>query len=264
MARHESLRTVLRQTPGGLTQVILDPPTAVLVTERDTTVDEAFARACHHRFDLAEGPLAKVSWLPDPRTGNGPETGGVLLFTVHHAICDGWSFGLLMRELVRHLGGLAAPQEPAPTYTEHTDRLATRLAGPAGAEHRAYWQQRLAALPEPLELPADRRRPAARSAVGGTVRLTLDPELTRALAELCRANAATPFMGFTAALRVLLWRLCAQPDVLLGTVVAGRPTGGPPRRSGCSPTPWSCAPRWTPPAPSASCWPPYAPPRRRP
>ncbi|MEV6731483.1 amino acid adenylation domain-containing protein [Streptomyces sp. NPDC051364] len=223
VARHESLRTVLRHTPGGLTQVILDAPSAVLAVERDTTVDEAFARACRHRFDLAEGPLAKVSWLPDPRSGNGPATGGVLLFTVHHAICDGWSFGLLMRELVRSLTGQAAAQEPAPTYTEHTDRLAARLAGPAGAEHRAYWQERLAGLPEPLELPADRRRPAARSAAGGTVRLTLDPELTRALAELCRTNAATPFMGFTAALRVLLWRLCAQPDVLLGTVVAGRP-----------------------------------------
>ncbi|MCX5014885.1 amino acid adenylation domain-containing protein [Streptomyces sp. NBC_00555] len=217
VARHASLRTVLRQTPEGLTQVILDPPVGVLRTEHDTTPDEAFARACHHRFDLAEGPPAEVSWIPD-----GP-AGGVLLFTVHHAVCDGWSFGLLMRDLVRSLTGPAGAPEPAPAYTEHTARLAARLAGPAGEAHRAYWRERLARLPEPLELPADRRRPAARSAAGGTVRLTIDPELVYALGELCRENAATSFMGFTAALRVLLWRLCAQPDVLLGSVVAGRP-----------------------------------------
>lgn len=217
VARHASLRTVLRQTPEGLTQVVLDPPVGVLRTERDTTPEEAFARACRHRFDLAEGPLAKVAWLPD-----GP-SGGVLLFTVHHAVCDGWSFGVLMRDLLRSLTHPAGDREPAPTYIEHTARLAARLSGPQGEAHRAYWRERLARLPEPLELPADRRRPAARSAAGGTVRLTLDPELVRALGELCRESAATSFMGFTAALRVLLWRLCAEPDVLLGTVVAGRP-----------------------------------------
>ncbi len=217
VARHASLRTVLRQTPEGLTQVVLDPPVGVLRTERDTTPEEAFARACRRRFDLAEGPPAEVAWLPDAQAG------GVLLFTVHHAVCDGWSFGLLMRDLLASLTGPAGDREPAPAYTEHTERLAARLAGPAGEAHRAYWRERLARLPEPLELPADRRRPAARSAAGGTVRLTLGPELVHALGELCRESAATSFMGFTAALRVLLWRLCAEPDVLLGTVVAGRP-----------------------------------------
>ncbi|MEU9236959.1 amino acid adenylation domain-containing protein [Streptomyces subrutilus] len=216
-ARHAALRTVLRQTPEGLTQVVLDPPAGVLRTERGTTPEEAFARACRRRFDLAEGPLFEVAWLP------GAEAGGVLLFTVHHAVCDGWSFGLLMRDLLASLTGRAGDREPAPAYTEHTERLAARLAGPAGEAHRAYWRERLARLPEPLELPADRRRPAARSAAGGTVRLALDPELVHALGELCRESAATSFMGFTAALRVLLWRLCAEPDVLLGTVVAGRP-----------------------------------------
>ncbi|MEU9254883.1 amino acid adenylation domain-containing protein [Streptomyces sp. NPDC048270] len=217
VARHASLRTVLRQTPEGLTQVVLDPPAGVLRTERGTTPEEAFARACRRRFDLAEGPLAEIAWLP------GAEAGGVLLFTVHHAVCDGWSFGLLMRDLLASLTGRAGDREPAPAYTEHTERLAARLAGPAGEAHRAYWRERLGRLPEPLELPADRRRPAARSAAGGTVRLTLGPELVHALGELCRESAATSFMGFTAALRVLLWRLCAEPDVLLGTVVAGRP-----------------------------------------
>ncbi|MFD4241967.1 amino acid adenylation domain-containing protein [Streptomyces sp. NPDC058525] len=217
VARHASLRTVLRQTPEGLTQVVLDAPAGVLRTERDTTPEEAFARACRHRFDLAEGPLAEVAWVPD-----GP-AGGVLIFTVHHAVCDGWSFGLLMRDLLRSLTGTAGDRDPAPAYTEHTERLAARLSGPAGEAHRAYWRERLAELPEPLELPADRRRPAARSAAGGTVRLALGPELVQALGELCRESAATSFMGFTAALRVLLWRLCAESDVLLGTVVAGRP-----------------------------------------
>ncbi|MGP3691673.1 amino acid adenylation domain-containing protein [Streptomyces sp. IBSNAI002] len=220
VARHASLRTVLRQTPEGLTQVVLDAPAGVLRTERDTTPEEAFARACRHRFDLAEGPLAEVAWVPE-----GP-AGGVLLFTVHHAVCDGWSFGLLMRDLLRSLTGPAGDGTgpgPAPAYTEHTERLAARLSGPAGEAHRAYWRDRLAGLPEPLELPADRRRPAARSAAGGTVRLPLGPELVQALGELCRESAATSFMGFTAALRVLLWRLCAEPDVVLGTVVAGRP-----------------------------------------
>ncbi|MFF5448560.1 amino acid adenylation domain-containing protein [Streptomyces sp. NPDC012888] len=223
VARHPALRTVLRETPRGLEQTVLDPPAGVLVTDRSSTPAQAFDRACRHRFDLAEGPLAQVRWLPDAPAADAPAPGGVLLFTVHHAVCDGWSFALLMRDLLALLADPAAGPGPAPSYTEHTARLAARLAGPEGKAARAYWLDRLADLPEPLELPADRRRPATRSASGGTVRLTLDAGVAAALGALCRDQAATPFTGFTAAVRVLLWRLCGEPDALLGTVVAGRP-----------------------------------------
>ncbi|MEV1086161.1 amino acid adenylation domain-containing protein, partial [Streptomyces sp. NPDC050211] len=222
VARHEALRTVLRDGPHGLEQSVLPAPSGVLTvepvpagTDPHQALEEAYARECAWRFDLAHGPLTRVTWLPD-------SGGGTLLFNIHHAVCDGWSYAVLLRDLVDSLREDAPAAPPAPQYAEHTHALAGRLAGPLGEAHRAYWAQALADLPEPLLLPTDRRRPAVRGFAGGKVRLPLPAELTDALAAACRDMAATPFMGVVAAVRVLLLRLCGQGDALLGTVVAGR------------------------------------------
>ncbi|PZT70866.1 hypothetical protein DN402_06070 [Streptomyces sp. SW4] len=222
VARHEALRTVLREGPHGLEQIVLPAPSGVLTvepvpagTDPDDALRAAYARECAWRFDLAHGPLTRMHWLPD-------RDGGTLLCTIHHVVCDGWSYAVLLRDLVDSLRPDAPVPPPAPQYAEHTHALAERLAGPRGQAHRAYWTRQLADPPEPLELPTDRRRSATRSSAGGKVRLTLPTDLTDALAALCRDAAATPFMGVVAAVRVLLLRLCGERDALLGTIDAGR------------------------------------------
>ncbi|MFH9819086.1 amino acid adenylation domain-containing protein [Streptomyces sp. NPDC017230] len=222
VARHEALRTVLRESPHGLEQLVLPAPSGVLTveplpdgTDPGDRLRSAYARECAWRFDLAHGPLTRVHWLPDA-------DGGTLLFTIHHAVCDGWSYAVLLRDLVDSLRADTSQAPPAPQYAEHTRALADRLAGPRGEAHRAYWTRQLAGLPEPLELPADRRRRAGRDSTGGKVRLPLPAELTDALAAACRDAAATSFMGVVAAVRVLLLKLCGQGDALLGTIDAGR------------------------------------------
>ncbi|MDN3025974.1 non-ribosomal peptide synthetase [Streptomyces sp. S.PB5] len=222
VARHEALRTVLRDGPDGLEQIVLPAPAGVLAvepvpdgTDPRQVLEDAYARECAWRFDLAQGPLTRVTWLPD-------QDGGTLLFNIHHAMCDGWSYAVLLRDLVDSLRADASAPAPAPQYAEHTHALADRLAGPQGEAHRTYWTGQLAELPDPLQLPTDRRRPAVRGSAGGKVRLPLPAHLTDALSATCREAAATPFMGIVAAVRVLLLRLCGQSDALLGTVVAGR------------------------------------------
>ncbi|MFC9841257.1 AMP-binding protein, partial [Rhodococcus sp. NPDC127530] len=86
----------------------------------------------------------------------------------------------------------------------------------------AYWHTELAGLPECIELPADRRRPAAPSYRGGTVEFTVEPELDSEVTQLARRSGATPSMVLRAVLAVLLRRLGAGEDVAVGGPIAGR------------------------------------------
>ncbi|HEY0781559.1 MAG TPA: amino acid adenylation domain-containing protein, partial [Thermoanaerobaculia bacterium] len=172
-------------------------------------------------FDLGHGPLVRPLLVRRTREEH------VLAATLHHAIADGWSLGLLLDELGALYRAFAAgapdPLPPLPLqYTDYARWERSWSAGSALAAPLAYWRERFAAPPQPLALPADRQRSTASGVRGGEVAFDLPEPLVAALAEHGRRSGATLFMALVAGLAALLSRLSGEEDLAIGTPVAGR------------------------------------------
>ncbi|AQA22073.1 amino acid adenylation domain protein [Rhodococcus sp. MTM3W5.2] len=231
LERHEALRTVFPEDADGPVQLVLAADETPLVLTPSFVGDEAGLRAAvlaelSGGFDVTtsiplRGSLFRLS-----------DTEHVLAVVVHHIAADGASLAPLARDLVAAYTARAAGSKPqwAPLPVQYPDyglwqhRLLGEEADPASraGEQARYWRDRLAGAPELLELPTDRSRPVVASLRGDTTALPLDVELTAALAALGRERGATLFMVVHAALAVLLARLGATDDVVVGTPIAGR------------------------------------------
>ncbi|MFF9091399.1 amino acid adenylation domain-containing protein, partial [Streptomyces sp. NPDC014991] len=230
VARHETLRTVFPDTGDTPVQVVLDPDEAA-VELRTHRTDEAgltgaLADAAAYRFDLtAEPPLRADLFV----LGQDEH---VLLLVIHHIAGDGWSNVPFARDLSAAYSARGAGRAPewAPlpvTYGDYTlwqhDLLGSEDDPDSLISAQvAYWTHALRDLPEQLELPADRPRPAVSAHRGGRVPFTLEPELHARLAGLARERGATLFMVVQAGLAALLSRVGAGTDIPLGSAVAGR------------------------------------------
>jgi amino acid adenylation domain-containing protein len=230
LTRHESLRTVFTSGDGEPVQQILplapDPVAVVDLSHLDESEREPEARRlatqeAQRPFDLDHGPLLRANLL---RLGDQDH---VLVIVIHHIACDGWSVGVLMRELSALYEGLvggrpAVLPELAVQYADYAVWQRSWLQGPALQAQLAYWQQRLAGAPPVLELPTDRPRPPVQTYRGGQEEILLPPSLLQRLGELGRREGATPFMTLLAAFQALLARYSRQEDVVVGAPVAGR------------------------------------------
>jgi len=186
--------------------------------------EEALALAADEArrpFDLARGPLFR------PRLLRLGERRHLWLGTLHHIVSDGWSLGILVRELRAAYGALASRWEPLlPALpVQYADFAAWQrgwLAGEVLAAAIGYWRERLAGLPPRLELPADRPRPPIETAAGDTRPFAFPAAPASRLRELATASGATTFMLLLAAFQALLGRWAGQQDLAVGTPVAGR------------------------------------------
>ncbi|MFJ9691145.1 amino acid adenylation domain-containing protein [Kitasatospora sp. NPDC101183] len=220
--RHEILRTVYgEQSDGTPWQRILPASPTEL---HDGTGE--LAEAVRHAFDLtAEPPLRATLFT------HGPER-HTLLLLLHHIASDGASTTPLSRDLAAaytaRLDG-HAPELP-PLDVQFADHAARqhRLLGTTdeptalAARQGAYWRETLAGLPDQLELPTDRPRPAVAAHHGATVPFTLGAAAHTALADLARAGGTTVFTAVQAGLAALLTRHGCGTDIPVGTPVAGR------------------------------------------
>ncbi|TWV53742.1 amino acid adenylation domain-containing protein [Streptomyces misionensis] len=225
-ARHEALRTRYPAVDGEPRQRIAAPHDSA-AEPRLRTVDTErgalaalFGEEFRRGFDLERGPLWRA--LLARITGEDH----VLLLTVHHIGCDGWSTTVIERELhelcAAHEAGrapvLAVPEVQYADYAAWQRRRLTEEYTRAELDH---WRRELDRL-EPLELPADRPRPPERDARGAVVSFAIDPEVSRRLTDLGRAQGATPFMTLLTAFAALLARHTGRWDVPVGTPVPGR------------------------------------------
>ncbi len=172
-------------------------------------------------FDLDRGPLIRTTLV------RVAEEEYALLLTLHHIVSDGWSLGVLLRELVDLYGafqeGQASPLAAPPIqYSDFAAWQRGVLAGEALEKEVAWWRDRLAGAPALLELPTDRPRPAVQSYRGGQLRVALPPRLSEGLRGVTRKHGATLFMGLLAAFDALLCRYTGQEDLVVGSPVAGR------------------------------------------
>ena len=228
IARHESLRTVFVAQDGQPRQQVKSPQAlgfAVAFADlRDAPGAEEKARIAARaqaaaRFDLAGGPLLAVGLL------QVAEHEHVLLLTMHHIISDGWSMGVLLREVLAlyeafRQGG-ANPLPPLPVqYKDYAAWHNGQVAAPGASQH--YWLEQLAGELPVLALPADFPRPARKTYRGDSVRWPVGEPLAGRVKAFSREQGVSVFMTLLASVYALLYRYSGQTDLIVGTPIAGR------------------------------------------
>jgi amino acid adenylation domain-containing protein len=217
-ARPEPVQAIDAPSPPALPLEDLSalPPAARAERLRELSTEEA-----HRPFELTRGPLMRTRLV---RLAAGEHA---LLLTLHHTIADGWSLGILQRELVALYGALCEGRlsplpPPSRQCADHALWQREEARSAAFEEHLAYWRRELAGAPAALSLPADRTRPAQPSSRGAVCSRTLPPALVRAVRERARSEGVTPFVLLLAAFQALLSRLTGEGDVVVGVPVSNR------------------------------------------
>jgi hypothetical protein len=227
--RHEVLRTTFAMVEGRPAPVFAEEPNLRLLLvdlselaagEREAEVELRAAEEAERPFDLAHGPLLRVTLLR-----LAPEEHMVLV-VMHHIVSDGWSISVLNREVAALYEAYAAGQpSPLPElpvqYADYAVWQRRWLEGGSLNQQVAYWKERLAGATA-LDLPCDWPRPATPSYRGACLRFTLSAELAAAARALGRRTGCTPFMVFLTAFQALLHRYSGQDDICIGTPIAGR------------------------------------------
>jgi amino acid adenylation domain-containing protein len=222
--RHESLRTVFKEEDGEPRQVILSPAPLPLafIDLSDLPAREQEARRiataeARRPYDLSRGPLMRSALL------RLEEREHVLLAGMHHIVSDGWSMGIFVRELGALYAGDAAALPSLPLqYADFAVWQRECLSGEVMEDRLAWWKNQLGGVPQVIDIPLDRPRPAVQSYRGGRVDLTIAGELVGRLEETARSLSVTPFMTLLTGFAALLSRYGSQPDVVVGTPVANR------------------------------------------
>ncbi|MCP4663977.1 MAG: amino acid adenylation domain-containing protein, partial [bacterium] len=231
--RHESLRTTFADRDGLPVQVI-HPPAALRLpvvdlarlaaADREARVTALIRAEVATPFDLERGPLWRVRLLRLERTQH------VLVQNMHHVISDGWSIGVIFRELATMLeafsAGTAGPFGKLPElpiqYPDFAIWQRERLHGERLESQLAYWREQLGGAAALLELPGDRPRPSFQTHRGAGVERRLPPSLSGVLHALSQRHDASLFMTLLAAFKLLLHRFTGEEDILVGAPIAGR------------------------------------------
>jgi amino acid adenylation domain-containing protein len=227
--RHEALRTTFAIADGQAVQVIgASAEFGWRVTDLSGWPDEARERELAREvreealapFDLERGPLLRAVVLRCAAREH------VLLVTVHHIVADGWSLGVLSRELTQAYAAFARGDEPgwpalAVQYVDFAVWQRGWLDGERLEGLLGYWRKQLGGVPN-LELPSDRQRPPVPSYAGANHTMVLDEALVTQLKALAGGVGATLYMVLLAGFSALLHRYSAQEDIVVGSPIANR------------------------------------------
>ncbi|MBW1598132.1 non-ribosomal peptide synthetase [Streptomyces sp. JJ38] len=228
-ARHEQLRATFHAADGVPYQVIspaVERPLPVrdlsglAPGEREDALRRELRQEADTPFDLSAGPVSRF------RLYRLDDEEHVLCLGFHHIVTDGWSTGVLSRELEHAYRELAAGREPAlpeltAGYADHIRRQRKQRVDGVWEDELTFWEERLAGLGA-LELPADRIRPAEPTHRGETLTVDFPPELLRRARSLAQEQGASLYMVVAAALTVVLSRYSGQDDIPVGVPMLGR------------------------------------------
>ncbi|MEU6669013.1 non-ribosomal peptide synthase/polyketide synthase [Streptomyces sp. NPDC046727] len=228
-ARHASLRTTFTTADGQGAQRVAPEPelplrtadlTGVPDARRAEAAEETLTAELSRPYDLAAGPLTRALLVRLSAEDH------LLLLAQHHIVTDGWSVGILTRELAalyhaETTGESDGLPRPAVQYPDFAVWERRQRATDEDAADLVYWKRHLAGIQQ-LELPTDRPRPAVRTTAGAAHRHTLPAELVGRLRQLAAGRGTTLFTLFAGASALLFSRYSGQRDVAFGTVTNGR------------------------------------------
>ena len=227
VSRHDALRITF--SPDGEQQLIhpvmiIEAPlhdlTHVYESERESQVSALLASEAQRPFDLVQGPLlrARIIRLEDKYH--------LLVLTIHHIVTDGWSFGVVLREL-RALYTAecqeSAWQLPEPmAFSEYAQREATQQQKPQVTTDDVFWLEKFSDAMPVMDLPLDHPRPPVQTYKGAVQHSTIDAALRDELRQLSEQQGSTLFMTLLAGFQALLHRLTGQDDIVIGVAAAGQ------------------------------------------
>ncbi|TPW27932.1 non-ribosomal peptide synthetase/type I polyketide synthase [Pararhizobium mangrovi] len=219
--RHESLRG--RFSYDG-TQFIVGDGSNIAVRRMDVSqaddpeaaLNVHLAEDARTPFDLVEGPLMRV-WLV-----RLSERLHVLVLSVHHLVCDGWSFNVVLDEVAQLYGAMREGKAPVDLAEPVSFLRYARSVNSDGAraDDEAFWLSQFATLPAPLDLPTDRPRPLRRTFNGGSTTATIDEATMEAVKTAGARHGATLFTTLLTSLQILLSRLSGRMDIVVGIPAA--------------------------------------------
>jgi amino acid adenylation domain-containing protein len=228
--RHEALRTTFSVVEGDPVQVINSAERVSLPIydlshleedQREQQAEALVKEEWQMPFDLSAGPLLRVKLIKMSKDEH------IAMMTIHHIVSDGWSTGVLIKEVAALYEAYCRGEEsPLPELeVQYADFAAWQreyLRGEVLDQQINYWKQQLEGAPAVLDLPTDRPRPAVMTLRGAVSYFTLPEELSQGIKRLSNKEGATLFMTLLAAFKVLLYRYTRQTDIPIGTPIAGR------------------------------------------
>ncbi|HGY55853.1 MAG TPA: amino acid adenylation domain-containing protein [Caldithrix abyssi] len=228
--RHELLRTAIETVEGQPRlkisetidfKIAIDDLSHLQGEEQKRESEKISKEEFRTPFRLDQSPLMRARLL------KLKEDDHILLLTMHHIISDGWSSGVLIREIVPLYSGYVQgkPVSLPPLKIQYADFAHWQrnwLSGKVLEEQIDFWRKTLEGAPPYLELPIDHPRPPVQSANGARLRFEVDAEIAGGLRALTKDENATLFMTLLAAYQTLLYRYSGQDDILVGTPIAGR------------------------------------------
>ncbi len=231
VTRHEPLRTTISKLPDGTLQQVIHPAglyqlkdiylSAIVSTSSPEEIEFLINREIHLPFDLTSDLMLRAALI------HVTDLEHILILTIHHIASDGWSAGILFREISQiykafYFGKpLDIPDLPL-QYINFTQSQMDQLKGKNYENLLSYWQGRLAKVPKTLQLPTDRSRPSRMTFIGDRERFRLPKELSLALTAISRQNKVSFFMTLLGAFNVLLCRYTNSIDVTIGSPFANR------------------------------------------
>ncbi|MFE1748583.1 condensation domain-containing protein [Coleofasciculus sp. H7-2] len=233
--RHEALRTTFVTVEGQPIQAInpnlkISLPVIDLrelpAAERETQAQQLTTQEAQRPFNLSTDPLLRVTLL------RLDETEHIMLLNMHHIVSDGWSIGVLIKELAALYTTFASCRDginpvsfPLPElpiqYADFAHWQREWLQGEVLETQLGYWRQQLAGI-SMLNLPTDRPRLAVQTYRGATQILQLPKSLSEALEALSQQEGVTLFMTLLAVFQILLYRYTQQEDIAVGSPIANR------------------------------------------
>lgn len=228
VVRHPALRSSF--SADGLTQIFHAAPRELEIREHDFSALTADARELHWSqlqedeartpFDLVHGPVLRLQLAR--LSADRHE----LLFTAHHLVCDGWSFGMILAELSQAYNARKAGRlpllPPAMSFADYARLEVSNNSSPERTAAESYWVGRFSNITPVLELPTDRPRPPVKTFAGAMEAITLDPERYARLKKVSPKLGGTLFATLLASFATLLHRLTGQDDLVIGVPAAGQ------------------------------------------
>ncbi|WP_233842623.1 non-ribosomal peptide synthetase [Dyella sp. 2HG41-7] len=228
--RHEALRATLSADGNELciaTHVELDyvvhDLSSLDETDRSEKISAALASAVGTPFDLEHGPLVRAHLLRLSAQDH------LLIFTAHHIVCDGWSFGVIVNDLAAlYAQSLGQGDGPAPAnaFTDYAIAETTRAQTDSGHDDEQYWLNRFCGALPSLDLPTDNPRRRHRTFASQREDRTLDATLVADIKRLGAQRGASFYATLLTAFSTLLHRLTGQDDVVVGIPSAGQAVDG--------------------------------------